>query len=173
MIQSEFKYCQSNKHYEFGGGRKTYSLGKVRLPVYVLDNEGNPNLIYVWIEILNQSRLPLLLGSKNLHKANGTLSFGDQTLTLDWGGKRLCLPINQVNSGHFHLQFFPISQAKENYSMKEIISKADWSQKETENATTHINQGRRSQDKKIKRSGILKKHKERKPLSKSSIYTNL
>ena len=33
MIQSGFEYSQSNKHYEFGGGRKTYSLGKVRLLV--------------------------------------------------------------------------------------------------------------------------------------------
>ena len=79
MTQSKLKCRQSNKHYEFGGGRKTYSLGKVRLPVYVLDNEGNPNLLYVWIEILNQLRLPLLLGSKSLLKVNGTLSFGEQT----------------------------------------------------------------------------------------------
>ena len=87
-------------------------MSKVRLPVYVVDNEGTPHLLHVWIEILNQSRLPLLLGSKSLHKVNSTLSFGEQTLTLDWKGKRLCLPINQENSGHFHLQFFPTRRLK-------------------------------------------------------------
>ena len=30
MIHLEFEYRQSSKLYEFGGGRKTYSLGKVR-----------------------------------------------------------------------------------------------------------------------------------------------
>ena len=169
MIQSEFKYRQSNKHYEFGGGRKTYSLGKVRLPVYVVDNEGNPHLLYVWIEILNQSRLPLLLGSKSLHKVNGTLSFGEQTLTIDWKGKRLCLPINQANSGHFHLQFFPMSQAEENFFTREMVSKADWSQEETENVIAYIARERRPQIEKMKRPGILKKHKEKKPLSKQQV----
>ena len=115
MIQSELKYRQSNKHYEFGGGRKTYSLGKVRLPVYVVDNERNPHLLHVWTEILNQPRLPLLLGSKSLHKVNGTLSFGDQTLTLDWEGKRLCLPINQANSGHFH------PESRKQYNLPTIL----------------------------------------------------
>merc|ERR1711867_257377 len=55
-IQSGFEYSQSNKHYEFGGGCKTYSLGKVRLPIYVIDRNRNPNLLHVWVEILNQPR---------------------------------------------------------------------------------------------------------------------
>ena len=66
MVQSGFEYSQSNKHYEFGGGRKTYSLGKVRLPVYVIDENMQPHLLHVWVEILNQPRLPLLLGSRSL-----------------------------------------------------------------------------------------------------------
>ena len=98
MIQTELEYRQSNKHYEFGGGRRTHSMGKVRLPVYVTDKKGTPHLLHVWIEILNQSRLPLLLGSTSLHKVNSTLSFGEQTLTLDWKGEKLCLPISQENS---------------------------------------------------------------------------
>ena len=31
MIQAGFEHRQPNKHYEFGGGRKTHSPGKVRL----------------------------------------------------------------------------------------------------------------------------------------------
>ena len=33
MIQTELEYRQSNKHYEFGGGRRTHSLGKVCRPM--------------------------------------------------------------------------------------------------------------------------------------------
>ena len=113
-------------------------MGKVRLPVYVVDNEGTPHLLYVWIEILNQSRLPLLLGSKSLHKVNSTLSFGEQTLTLDWKGERLCLPISQENSGHFHLQFSPMPQVEDNHFTEEMVSKANWSRKRTEIVQTRI-----------------------------------
>ena len=95
MVQSSFEYSQSNKHYEFGGGHKTYSLGKVRLPIYVIDRNMHPHLLHVWVEILNQPRLPLLLGSRSLTRVKGTLCFGDHTLTINWKDKRLCLPINQ------------------------------------------------------------------------------
>ena len=92
-----------------------------------------------------------MLGSKSLYKVNSTLSFGEQTLTLDWkGNKRLCLPINQANSGHFHLQFFPMSQAEKTYFMKEMLSKADGSQEETENAIAYIARERRPRIEKIK-----------------------
>ena len=57
MIQSGLEYSQSNKHYEFGGGRKTYSLGKVRLLIYVIDRNMHPHLLHVWVEILNQPPL--------------------------------------------------------------------------------------------------------------------
>ena len=66
----------------------------------------HPHLLHIWIEILNQPRLPLLLGSGSLTRVKGTLSFGDHTLTIDWKDKRLCLPIKQESSGHFHLQFY-------------------------------------------------------------------
>ena len=121
MIQSGFEYRQSNKHYEFGGGRKTYSLGKVRLPIYVIDKNRNPHLLHVWVEVLNQPKLPFLLGSKSLTRVKGTLCFGEHTLTINWGNKRLCLPINQERSGHFHLQFYPMAQAEENYLIRETV----------------------------------------------------
>ena len=125
MIQSGFEYSQSNKHYEFGGGRKTYSLGKVRLPIYVIDKNMQPHLLHVWVEILNQLRLPLLLGSRSLTRVKGTLSFGDHTLTIDWKNERLCLPINLENSGHFHLQFYPMSQVEESHLTREFVNRAD------------------------------------------------
>ena len=169
MIQSEFKYRQSSKLYEFGGGRKTYSLGKVRLPVYVVDNERNPHLLYVWVEILNQPRLPLLLGSRSLHKVKGTLRFGEQTLTIDWKGKRLCLPINRASSGHLHLQFYPMSQAEENFFTREMVCKAEWTQEEIQKVVAYVALEKKPQTEKIKKPGILKKPKGKKPLNKQQV----
>ena len=84
MVQSSFEYSQSNKSYAFGGGRKTHSLGKVKLPVYVIDENMQPHLLHVWIEILDQQKLPLLLGNRSLIKVKSILRFGDHTLTIDW-----------------------------------------------------------------------------------------
>ena len=58
MVQSSFEYSESNKTYAFGGGRQTRSLGKVKLPVYVIYENMQPHLLHVWVEILNQQRLP-------------------------------------------------------------------------------------------------------------------
>ena len=169
MIQSEFEYRQSSKHYEFGGGRKTYSLGKVRLPVYVIDNNRNPHLLYVWVEILNQPRLPLLLGSRSLSRVKGTLCFGDHTLTIDWKDKRLCLPINQASSGHFHLQFYPMSQAEENYFTREMVYKAEWTKEETQKVVAYVAREKNPRVEKIRKPGNLKRPRERKPLTKEQI----
>ena len=112
MIQDTFEYQQSNKTYQFGGGKTSYSMGRVRLPIYVLDSKMGCHLLHVWIEVLNQSRLPLLLGSRSLIRVKGTVCFKTYTLSIDWKEKRLCLPIKEAASGHFHLQFFPMSQSE-------------------------------------------------------------
>ena len=91
MVQSSFEYSQSNKHYEFSCGCKTHSLGKVRFPIYVIDKNMHPHLLHVCVEILNQPRIPFLLGNKSLIRMKGTLSFGDYTLTIDSKDRRLCL----------------------------------------------------------------------------------
>ena len=113
---------------------------------------------------------------------NSTLSFGEQTLTLDWKGKRLCLPINQENSGHFHLQFFPTSQVKENHFTKEVVpmsqveenhftkemvSKADQHGKEIETAIIQVAREKKPRTEKTKRPEMLKTHK--KPLGKQQV----
>ena len=49
MIQASFTYKQSNKKYEFGGGEKTYNLGTLRLPIYVLDQDKKPYILPVWV----------------------------------------------------------------------------------------------------------------------------
>ena len=169
MIQSGFEYSMSNKHYEFGGGCKTHSLGKVTLPIYVIDKDMNPHLLHVWIEVLNQPRLPLLLGTKSLTKVKGTLCFGNHTLTIDWGNKRLCLPINQEKSGHFHLQFFPMAQAEENYLIREAVYRAKWTKEETQRIVTYIAREKNPRVEKIKEPKKLKMQKIKEPLTRKQI----
>ena len=43
MIQDSFEYKESNKNYQFGGGSKTFSMGRVRLPIYVVDSSHIPH----------------------------------------------------------------------------------------------------------------------------------
>ena len=81
--QSSFEYSESNKTYAFGGGRQTRSLGRVRLPVYVIDKDMQPHLLHVCTEILNQMNLPLLLGNRSLIETKSTINFGDRILTID------------------------------------------------------------------------------------------
>ena len=159
MIQSGFEYSQSNKHYKFGGGSKTYSLGRVRLPIYVIDENMNPHLLHVWVEVLNQPRLPLLLGTKSLTKVKGTLCFGNHTLTIDWGNKRLCLPINQEKSGHFHLQFHPMAQAEENYLIRKPVYRANWTEDETQGIATYMAKEKNPGWRKLRRQGNRKHRK--------------
>ena len=138
MIQASFTYKQSNKKYEFGGGEKTYSLGKVRLPIYVLDQNMQPHILHVWVEVVNQKNLPLLLGGKSLTNAGGTLCFKTLTLSLDWKNKRLCLPVKQSGSGHFHLQFFPMSKQEDLLLIREMVDRADWTNSEVKNIITYF-----------------------------------
>ena len=74
LTQSGFEYSQSNKHYEFSCGCKTHSLGNVSFPIYVLDKDMQPHPLRICAEILNQSRIPLLLGSENLTSMGGVLA---------------------------------------------------------------------------------------------------
>ena len=83
-IQNKFLYRRSNQHYQFGGGRETYSLGCVRLPIYVLDFQQQPHLLHVLVEVLNQPKLRLLIGGQIFPKVKSTLCFKRFTLSIDW-----------------------------------------------------------------------------------------
>ena len=94
MAQSSFEYSKSNKTYAFGGGRQTRSLGRVRFPVYVTDEDMQTHLLHVCTEILNQKNLPLLFGNRSLIETRSTINFGDRILTIDGKNGKLNLPIN-------------------------------------------------------------------------------
>ena len=65
-----------------------------------------PHPLRICAEILNQSRIPLLLGSENLTSMGGVFDYEDYTLTIVNKDKELCLPINLESSGHLHLRFY-------------------------------------------------------------------
>ena len=169
MIQSTFLYKPSNKKYEFGGGEKTYSMGTVRLPIYVLDINRKPHILHVWVEVVNQKNLPLLLGGRSLVKAKGTICFKELTLAIDWRQKRLTMPIKQVDTGHFHLQFFPMSEEEDKLLVREMVDKADWSDSEVESIITYLAAERQPDITKIKSPHKINKQKADGPLTKQQV----
>ena len=169
MIQNSFEYQESNRQYEFGGGVKTFSMGRVRLPIYVLDKNQVAHLLHVWVEVLNQRHLPLLFGGKSLIKSQGMLCFKTFTLSIQWKGKTLCLPIKQADTGHFHLQFFPMSDQEDQVLTRLIVDKADWTIDETKKILTYLASTEEPEISKIMKPEIIKKMKLRKPLTKQQI----
>ena len=97
-----------------------------------------PHLLHVCIEILDQKNLPLLLGNRSLIKTKSTIKFGDHTLTIDWKNEKLCLPINLESSGHFYLQFYPMSQVEESRSTKDFVQKANWTKEEARKVVAYV-----------------------------------
>ena len=168
MIQSSFEYKESNKHYEFGGGVKTFSMGRVRLPIYVLDKDQQAHLLHIWVEVLNQQHLPLLFGGRSFKRSQGTLCFKTFTLTVDWKGKRLCLPIKEADTGHYHLQFFPMSRQEDNLLTREIINQADWDKNEVRKILTYLASEDQPQVSKIKTPELLNKT-QKTPLSRKQV----
>ena len=171
MIQSSFVYKESNKKYEFGGGEKTYSMGKVKLPLYVLDGDSQTHLLHAWVEVLNQKNLPLLLGGRSLLRVKSTLCFKNLTLSLDWKEKRLCLPIKEGETGHFYLQFFPMSRQEDELLTREMVNQADWTVREIKNIVTYIANEDNPQVSKIRAPEEIKinRKKQNKPLTKIQI----
>ena len=171
MIQANFEYKQSNKRYEFGGGEKTYSMGRVRLPMYVLDEGQQAHLVHVWVDILKQQRLPLLFGGRSLIRCGGTLCFKTLTFKLDWKGARLSLPIKQANTGHFHLQFFPMSNQEDAYLIREMTNRADWTVSEVKKIVTYLAEEESPEISKLTNPTEIKtkQRKQRKPLNKQQI----
>ena len=61
--------------FEFGGGEKRSSLGKVLIPGIVLDEDHQAHQIQIAVEIVDVD-LPMLLGANSLNKAEGTITAG-------------------------------------------------------------------------------------------------
>ena len=121
-----------------------------------------PHLLHVCIEILDQKNLPLLLGNRSLIKTKSTIKFGDHTLTIDWKNEKLCLPISLESSGHFYLQFYPMSQVEENRLTNDFVQQANWTKEETRKVVAYVAMEKKPKMEKIKEPGKLKEPGKRK-----------
>ena len=139
-VQETFIYQESDNLYQFGGGEKTHSLGTVNLPVYLLDTEHTAHLVNIKVDILNQKNLPLLLGGKSLIAANATMDFKEMILSCVWGESRAEFPMERRNSGHFILQFFPLSQKDDEAIRAEFLEETEknWSKADAADVVNYL-----------------------------------
>ena len=126
MIQATFRYEESTKQFEFGGGETTPSLGKVQLPMYVVDIEGEIRELSVSVEILKQRNLPFLLGGRSMRKAQSVIDLAKLTLTVTSQGETMELPLKQHHTGHLLLRFFPSSVRDERDKTGSYLSNEKW-----------------------------------------------
>ena len=62
-----------------------------------------------------------------------------------------------------------MSQAEENFFTREMVYKADWTQEEIQKVVAYVALEKKPQMEKIKKPGILKKPKGKKPLNKQQV----
>ena len=129
MIQNTLRYQESSKVYEFGGGEVSPSLGRVKLPMYVVDTDGEIQILVVWVEILQQANVPFLLGGRSLKRTHSVLDLGRMTLTLTWLEREMEFPLSQHSSGHFEVSFFPLSDQDNNNRTQEYVDGENWTEK--------------------------------------------
>ena len=139
-VQETFVYQESDNLYQFGGGETTHSLGAVKLPVYILDTEHVAHRVNIKVDILNQKNLPLLLGGKSLIAVKANLDFKEMTISCQWGEDRSEFPIERRSSGHFILQFFPLSQQDDQSVRAEFLEEKEssWSQSDAADIVNYL-----------------------------------
>ena len=126
MIQATFRYEESSKVYEFGGGETTPSLGRVRLPMYLVDTDGDIQVLMITVEILQQKDVPFLLGGRSMRKTAAVIDLAKLTITLTWQDKTMEFGLHHHSSGHFLLKFFPLSDRDERMKVEEYLDKEKW-----------------------------------------------
>ena len=126
MIQATFRYEQSAKVYEFGGGETTHSMGRVRLPMYLVDTDGNVQVLMVLVEILQQRDVPFLFGGKSMRKAASVIDLSNLTITMTWMNTTMEFALRHHPSGLFLLKFFPLAAGDERVKVREYLEKEDW-----------------------------------------------
>ena len=131
VISKSFKVEQSAKNYQFGGGEKTHSLARVRVPLYIMDTHDNAQLVHIWVEVLAQPEVPFLLGGASLEAAAASINLaGTQSIKLHWEDKSAEFPLYRSKSGHFHMMIMALSQDDENHFITKVIGAQDWTSQE-------------------------------------------
>ena len=87
---------ESDTMYQFGGGETRISIMKIGLPCIIGDNK-----VILITEVVD-AKIPLLIGTNYLEKAEAKLDFG--SLSAEFFGERV--EMFKVGSGHFCIQLF-------------------------------------------------------------------
>ena len=138
MIQNTFRYAESAQIYEFGGGEVTPSLGKVRLPMYVVDTEGDIQILWIWIEILQHGECPFLLGGRSMRNTETIINLQDMTFTIHWQDRVTKVDLEESNSGHLIIQFFPLSEQDDRIMTRDFVEMWDWTEKYSNAAINYL-----------------------------------
>ena len=178
MIQNTLRYQESSRVYEFGGGEVTPSLGRVKLPMYVVDVEEEIQVLWIWIEILQQENVPFLLGGRSMKKTKSVINFDLMTITLDWEGKKIELKLQEHESGHFKIPFFPLSRQDDKIKTRQLVESEDWNANYSNTVLNYLLLEKKNDitaliintEKQLERV-LISKHKkgDRKPLTEEEI----
>ena len=135
VIRKTFKVEKSAKNYQFGGGERTHSIARVRVPLYIMDTNDNAQLVHIWVEVLEQPDVPFLLGGASLERAGAVVDLGgQQTLTLKWNDQTAKFPLYKSKSGHFHVMILALSQDDEKQVINKVLDELDWTDEEVRQA---------------------------------------
>ena len=138
ITQSQLKYEESNKQFQFGGGKKTLAMGSVKLPVWLMDENEENHVVFVWVDIVQQKGIPLLLGANSLIKVKANLNLGKMSLDFRLRKKLTAFPVHQVNSGHIMLPFVTLSEEDDRKAWSQYISVQDWNKSESRQVIHYV-----------------------------------
>ena len=136
--QSQLKYEESNKQFQFGGGKKTLAMGSVKMPVWLMDKDQDNHVVFVRVDIVQQKGIPLLLGANSLIKVKGTLNLGKMSLEFRLRKKLTVFPVHQVNSGHIMLPFVTLSEEDDRKAWSQYMLAQDWDNSETRQVIHYV-----------------------------------
>ena len=128
LIQNTLHYEESSKIYEFGGGETTPSLGRVRLPMYVVDVENDIQVLWVWAEIVECPDVPFLLGGRSMKKTKSVINLENMTITLNWQDKVISLALQEHKTGHFMVPFYPLSEQDDRVRTRDFVEHEEWTE---------------------------------------------
>ena len=133
IVSRSFRYEETKKTFEFGGGEKTHSLMRALLPLYVLDVNDEIHRVNIWVEVVDQEGVPFLLGGVSLDKAQAVMRMGEKPdITFNWveREKPETFPLYRSHSGHYHMLVMVSSKDDERTATLSVIENIDWSAEE-------------------------------------------
>ena len=129
VLSRSFEYQETTKKYEFGGGEKTHSLIRAKLPLYVLNQKDEAILVNIWVEVVDQEGVPFLLGGVSLDRARAVMKMGSSpSITFNWQETETLetFPLYKTTSGHYHLLVMTLSKDDERSATINVINNIDW-----------------------------------------------